>query len=85
MPVIALMTAGTTVAGVLGGLLVFGDPLGAPALAALHLAGFAAAALAGLVLAAAQARLAPEEAEPPRGGPAGRTVRARRALDARPL
>ena len=85
VPVIALMTAGTTVAGVLGGLLVFGDPLGAPALAALHLAAFAAAALAGLVLAAAQARIAPEEAGLPRGGPPERTVRARRALDARPL
>ena len=41
--------------------------------------------LVGLVLAAAQARLPPEEAGLPRGGPPERTVRARRAMDARPL
>jgi hypothetical protein len=50
------MTGGTTVAGIAGGLFVFGDPIGGPAMAALHLAGFATATVAGLVLAATQAR-----------------------------
>jgi multidrug transporter EmrE-like cation transporter len=69
VPVTALMTGGTTVAGVLGGLLVFGDPLGGPALAALHLTAFALATVAGLVLAATQARAhEPERGETvPRG------------------
>ena len=92
VPVIALMTAGTTVVGVLGGLLVFGDPLGTRAVAALHVGAFAVAAVAGLVLAAAQARLAPADtAGPeaglaratPHGGPPERTVRTV-AMDARP-
>jgi hypothetical protein len=53
VPVIALMTAGTNVVSILGGFVVFGDPLGrTPVLAALHAAAFA------LVLAAAAA-LAP--------------------------
>ena len=53
VPVIALMTAGTNLVSILGGFVVFGDPLGrTSALAVLHAAAFA------LVLAAAAA-LAP--------------------------
>jgi hypothetical protein len=53
VPVIALMTGGTNLVSILGGFVVFGDPLGStPALAALHAASFV------LVLAAAVA-LAP--------------------------
>jgi drug/metabolite transporter (DMT)-like permease len=52
VPVIALMTTGTNVLSVLGGLIVFGDPLGRdPALVALHGAGFAAIAVATAALA----------------------------------
>jgi hypothetical protein len=51
--VVTLMTAGTNVVAILGGLLVMGDPLGAgPALAALHAAAFALIVLAGLLAAA---------------------------------
>jgi drug/metabolite transporter (DMT)-like permease len=58
VPVVALMTAATNVVAVLGGLVVFGDVLGlTPALAALHAAGFVAIIVAGLPLAAAQARI----------------------------
>jgi hypothetical protein len=56
VPVIALMTAGTNVVSILGGLLVLGDPLGrTPVLEAAHVAGFL------LVLASAW-RLAPVQA-----------------------
>lgn len=58
VPVIALMTAGTNVAAILCGLIVFGDPLGAkPALAVPHLVAFAAIAVAAWLLAPSQARL----------------------------
>ena len=64
VPVIVLMTAATTVVSILGGFMVFGDPLGrTPALAVLHLAAF------GLVTVAAAA-LAPaltQEGHSPRG------------------
>jgi hypothetical protein len=57
--VIALMTVGTNVTAMAGGLLVFGEPLGRTApLALLHGAGLAAAALSSLGLGATQARLA---------------------------
>lgn len=60
VPVIALMTAATNAVAVLGGLLVFGEPLGAtPILAATHLAAFLLAGGAGLLLARAQTRLRP--------------------------
>jgi hypothetical protein len=56
MPVIALMTAGTNLVAVIGGLLVFGDPVGRrPALIAVHFAAFAGVALAAWLLAPAQA------------------------------
>jgi len=56
VPVIALMTAGTNVVSILGGLLVLGDPLGrTPLLEAAHVGGFL------LVLASAW-RLAPLQA-----------------------
>ena len=60
VPVIALMTATTAGVSILCGLLAFGDPLAAtPMFAALHLAAFATAILAGWRLAAAQGSLVP--------------------------
>lgn len=57
--VIALMTAGTNVAAIIGGLLVFSDPLGrTPALGALHAAAFVLVAVAAWWLAPSQASLA---------------------------
>lgn len=54
--VIALMTAATDVTAVLGGLGLFGDPLGrTPALVGAHVAGFVLVVLAGWALAPAQA------------------------------
>jgi hypothetical protein len=69
MPVIALMTAGTTVVSVVGGLLVFGDPLGRrPAIVAVHLAAFALVAVGGWLLAPSQAAFeAPGEGHPAAG------------------
>ncbi|MDX6668552.1 MAG: hypothetical protein QOK04_1932 [Solirubrobacteraceae bacterium] len=63
LPVIALMTAATNVVSILGGLAVFGDPLGGPALATAHLAGFALVGLAAWWLAPTQAALATGEVE----------------------
>ena len=64
VPVIALMTAGTIVVSVLGGLIVFGDPLGRrPAVIVLHLAAFVGVGIAAWLLAPAQAAVtAGEEA-----------------------
>jgi hypothetical protein len=65
VPVISLMTAATTAVSVLGGFVVFGDPLGhSPLLVALHLVAFAlvavaAAALAPVASAAERAELSP--------------------------
>jgi hypothetical protein len=57
--VIGLMTAATNVSAILGGLFVFGDPLGStPALATLHALAFVLVALAAWRLAPAQAVLA---------------------------
>jgi hypothetical protein len=54
--VIALMTAATDVTAVLGGLGLFGDPLGrTPALVVAHVTGFILVVLAGWALAPAQA------------------------------
>jgi drug/metabolite transporter (DMT)-like permease len=59
VPVIALMTAGTIVVSVLGGLIVFGDPLGRhPAVIILHLAAFVGVGVAAWLLAPAQAAVA---------------------------
>jgi hypothetical protein len=56
--VIALMTAGTNVVAVLGGVIAFGEPLGAtPAIAALHAAALAAIVVGGWWLAPAQAAM----------------------------
>jgi hypothetical protein len=63
--VVMLMTAGTNVVAILGGLLVMGEPLGAtPALAALHAAGFALVVLAGLLAATELSRLGAPAAAP---------------------
>jgi drug/metabolite transporter (DMT)-like permease len=54
VPVVVLMTGGTTVVSVCGGFVVFGDPLGGtPLLAALHVAGFALVSVGAAVLAPA--------------------------------
>lgn len=77
--VIALMTAATNVSAIVGGLVVFGDPLGAtPLLAAAHVAAFALVAGAAWRLAAAQAGLVVEPQprrspiRPPTGSAPGR-------------
>jgi hypothetical protein len=73
--VVTLMTAGTNVSAIAGGLLVMREPLGAtPALAALHAAAFGLVVLAGLLAASELTRLAepaalrgsPTPAVPPR-------------------
>jgi hypothetical protein len=57
--VIGLMTAATNVSTIVGGLVVFGDPLGAtPALATLHVAAFVLVAAAAWRLVTAQTTLA---------------------------
>ncbi len=68
MPVIALMTAGNNIVSILGGLAVFGDPLGhRPAMVLLHVLAFALIVVAAWLLAPAQAAVAA-----PAGPPAGR-------------
>jgi hypothetical protein len=63
--VVTLMTAGTNVVAILGGLLVMREPLGAtPALAALHAGSFAFVVLAGLLAASELTRLAEPAAAP---------------------
>jgi hypothetical protein len=69
LPVIALMTASTNVVSILGGFIVFGDPLGrTPVLAVLHVIGFMLVAVAAWLLAPAQAAVTVGEGpvEPPR-------------------
>jgi hypothetical protein len=62
VPVIAMMTGATNGVAIAIGLLVFDEPLGAaPAFAAMHVMAFVLAVAAGLTLARAQGRLAPEE------------------------
>ena len=52
VPVISLMTAATTAVSVLGGFVVFGDPLGrSPLIVAVHLLAFALVAVAAAALA----------------------------------
>jgi hypothetical protein len=56
MPVIALMTAGNNIVSIIGGLVVFGDPLGhRPAIVLFHLAAFVLIVVAAWLLAPAQA------------------------------
>jgi drug/metabolite transporter (DMT)-like permease len=63
VPVIAVMTGATNAVAIVIGLLVFGEPLGAaPAFAVIHVVAFALAVAAGLTLARAQGRLAPDQA-----------------------
>jgi drug/metabolite transporter (DMT)-like permease len=63
--VVTLMTAGTNVVAILGGLLVMREPLGAtPAPAALHAAAFALVVLAGLLAASELTRLEAPAAAP---------------------
>lgn len=80
MAVIALMTAGTNLVSILGGLVVFGDPLGHSAWqVGLHIASFVAIAFAAWLLAPAQAAVtlggeahAGEEPERAASSPAAR-------------
>jgi drug/metabolite transporter (DMT)-like permease len=66
MPVIALMTAGNNIVSIIGGLVVFGDPLGhRPAMVLIHAAAFVAIVLAAWLLAPAQAAITAEPARPP--------------------
>jgi Magnesium transporter NIPA len=56
MPVIALMTAGNNIVSIIGGLVVFADPLGhRPAMEFLHVAAFVLIVIAAWLLAPAQA------------------------------
>ncbi len=68
MAVIALMTAGNNIVSIIGGLAVFGDPLGhRPAMVLVHLAAFALIVIAAWLLAPAQAAVtspARERTEP---------------------
>ena len=69
--VVTLMTAGTNVVAILGGLLVMGESLGAtPALAALHAGAFALVVLAGLLAATELSRLEEPAAAPETPTPA---------------
>jgi enterochelin esterase-like enzyme len=66
VPVIALMTAGTNAGSILGGFLVFGDPLGTtPAAVAAHALGLALVGLGAWRIAPAQARFAVGVADAP--------------------
>jgi hypothetical protein len=70
VPVISLMTAATTAVSVLGGVVVFGDPLGhSPPLVALHLVAFALVGIAAATLAPVAS--AAERAEPAGHGAGG--------------
>ncbi|MBV9214149.1 MAG: hypothetical protein JOZ25_10955 [Actinobacteria bacterium] len=71
VPAIVLMTAATTVLSVLGGFVVFGDPLGSTTgLAALHLAAFALVAAAAAALAPTLASRPGDAADRPEAAPA---------------
>jgi hypothetical protein len=72
IPVIALMTAGTIVVSVLGGLIVFGDPLGRhPLVIALHVSAFVGVAVAAWLLAPAQAAVTVGDEDVPGSGSDG--------------
>ncbi len=80
VPVVVLMTGGTTVVSVAGGFAVFGDPIGhTPLLAALHVVAFVLVTI-GSALLAPTTSVAPEDAtvaEAPLGVPDLRATRAR--------
>lgn len=66
IPVIALMTAGNNIVSIIGGLVVFGDPLGhRPAMVLAHAAAFVLIVIAAWLLAPAQAAAAEPEAGVP--------------------
>ena len=69
MPVIALMTAGNNIVSIIGGLAVFGDPLGQhPAMVLVHLGAFVLIVIAAWLLAPAQAAVTvPSGARPELG------------------
>lgn len=71
--VIALMTAATNISAIVGGLVVFGDPLGAtPLLAAVHVVAFVLVGAAAWRLAPAQAELVIEpQPDSPMRAPTG--------------
>jgi hypothetical protein len=76
VPVIALMTAATNAVAILGGLLVFGDPLArTSALAIPHVLALLAIGVAAWRLAPSQARLTVGAAPPPRSAATGLVVR----------
>ncbi len=76
MAVIALMTAATNLTAILGGLVVFAEPLGSsPLTATLHAGALVLVGLAAWRLAPAQARLS--EATPMPQGPAAASVASR--------
>jgi hypothetical protein len=65
LPVIALMSAATNVVSILGGFIVFGDPLGrTPGFATLHVVAFLLVAVAAWLLAPAQAAVTAGGASP---------------------
>jgi hypothetical protein len=69
MAVIALMTAGNNIVSILGGLAVFGDPLGHhPAMVLIHILAFVMIVFAAWLLAPAQAAVA-APAHPPTAAP----------------
>jgi hypothetical protein len=75
VPVIAMMTGATNGVAIAIGLLVYGEPLGpGTAFAALHVMAFVLAVAAGLTLARAQGRLAPDD-RPPLAAPHTRSRR----------
>lgn len=80
MSVIALMTAGNNVVSIIGGLVVFGDPLGhRPVMAILHVGAFAMIVFAAWLLAPAQAAVAADPKPPHAHAPNARSVRVTRA------
>ena len=69
MPVIALMTAGNNIVSIIGGLAVFGDPLGhRPAIVLVHLAAFVLIVVAAWLLAPTQAAVTAPAARGPSSG-----------------
>jgi multidrug transporter EmrE-like cation transporter len=72
MAVIALMTAGNNIVSILGGLAVFGDPLGHhPAMVLIHVAAFVMIVFAAWLLAPAQAAVTAPAHETPARAPLG--------------